>query len=53
MKKILSIFLFLIYFNNSFTYANKDYNLFLDGKKAYYNRALPAPGQRRAEKPSP
>lgn len=38
MKKILSIFLFLIYFNNSFTYTNKDYNLFLDGKKAYYNR---------------
>ena len=33
MKKILSIFLFLIYFNNSFTYTNKDYNLFLDEKK--------------------
>lgn len=38
MKKIFSIILFLLCFNNSFTYTNQDYNLFLTGKKAYYNK---------------
>lgn len=38
MKKILYMLLFLFYFNNSFTYTNQDYTLFLDGKKAYYNQ---------------
>lgn len=28
----------MLYFNNSFTYSNQDYNLFLNGKKAYYER---------------
>lgn len=38
MKKIISIFIFFIYFNLGFSYKNQDYTLFLDGKKAYYNK---------------
>ena len=38
MKKIISIFIFFIYFNLGFSYKNQDYTLFLDGKKAYYSK---------------
>lgn len=38
MKKVIFIFLFIIYFNSSFSYTDQDFTLFLTGKKAYYEK---------------